>query len=97
MFNENNLSVPVTDNKEEKLNTEFKPEEIGDLTIEEVFVKLGIREPAPEEITDLKSYMNVQAEVMQKLIDAFHDEQQAIEIYQKRLAQEFKEKYRHGF
>lgn len=96
MFNENNLSAPLTENRADE-KSELIPEEIGDLTIEEVFEKLGIREPEPEEITNIQSYMRVQAEIMQKLIDAFHDEETAILTYQKKLAQEFKEKYRHGF
>jgi|GEM_PF-6353336 len=96
MFNENNLRAPSTETEPDN-KIELIPEEIGKLTIEEVFKKLDIRVPAKEEITDFKTYMDVQTEVMKKLSDTFHDEQLAIEVYQKMLAEKFNIKYRQGF
>lgn len=94
MFTENNLTLSTPETSHIKA---LKPEEIGELTIDEVFEKLSITQPKTEDITDMRSYMKAQSEVMTKLIEAFHDENIALAVYQKNLAQEFQDKYRHGF
>jgi len=76
---------------------QYQPEELSELTFDEIYDKLGLKEPEQEDITDLKSYMRVQREVMQALIDKFHNEDEAIKLFQEKLSQEFANRYRKGF
>ena len=93
MFKE---TIP-SEQSSEMVDKHFTPEELSDFTFDEIFEKLGLVKPEPKNIQNFSSYMEVQREVMEKLVNEFHDQQTALEFYTQKLASEFDKNYRHSF